>query len=78
MFEAAAREIKKAGLSKLPSTEKLKAELGGLAARKNALQAELRKIQQEEKEYDTLRQNVDALLERPKEQRCQNQDIEMI
>lgn len=78
LFEAAAREIKKAGLSKLPSTEKLKAELGGLAARKNALQAELRKIQQEEKEYDTLRQNVDALLERPKEQRCQNQDIEMI
>ena len=68
LFEAAAREIKKAGLTKLPSAEKLKAELDGLAARKTSLQTELRKIQREEKEYDTLRQNVDALLERPKEQ----------
>mgnify|MGYP005931914421 CR=1 FL=1 len=53
--------------------EKLKAELGGLSARKTALQAELRKVQREEKEYDTLRQNVDALLERPKEQEQQRQ-----
>ena len=63
LFEAAAREIKKAGLTKLPSTEKLKAELDGLAARKTALQTELRKIHREEKGYDTLRQNVDALLD---------------
>lgn len=62
LFEAAAREIKKAGLTKLPSVEKLKAELDGLAARKTALQAELRKIQREEKRYDTYRRNVDMLL----------------
>ena len=62
LFEAAARDIKKAGLTKLPSSEKLKAELDGLSARKTALQAELRKIQREEKEYDVLRQNVDTLL----------------
>lgn len=62
LFEAAAREIKKAGLTKLPSSEKLKAELDGLSARKTALQTELRKIQREEKEYDTLCQNVDTLL----------------
>ena len=73
LFEAAAREIKKAGLTKLPSSEKLKAELDGLSARKTALQTELRKIRREEKEYDTLRQNVDALLERPKEQEQQRQ-----
>ena len=73
MFEAAVREIKKAGLTKLPSAEKLKVELDGLSARKAALQTELRKIQREEKEYDTLRQNVDALLERPKEQEQQRQ-----
>ena len=73
LFEAAAREIKKAGLTKLPSSEKLKAELEGLSARKTALQTELRKIRREEKEYDTLRQNVDALLERPKEQEQQRQ-----
>ena len=62
LFEAAAREIKKAGLTKLPSSDKLKAELDGLSARKTALQTELRKVQREEKEYDTLRQNVDVLL----------------
>ena len=33
LFEAAAREIKKAGLTKLPSAEKLKAELDDLAIR---------------------------------------------
>ena len=79
LFEAAAREIKKAGLAKLPPSEKLKAELEELSARKTTLQAELRKIQREEKEYGTLRQNVDSLLERPKEQeqqRQRNNDLE--
>ena len=77
LFEATAREIKKAGLTKLPSAEKLKSELDGLTARKTALQMELRKIQREEKEYDTLHQNVEALLERPKEQqRQQSNDLE--
>ena len=65
--------IKKAGFAKLPSAEKLKAELNGLAARKTALQEEFQKIQREEREYDMLRQNVDILLERPKEQEQQRQ-----
>ena len=65
LFEAAAREIKKAGLTKLPSSDKLKAELDGLSARKTALQTELRKIQREEKDYDALRQNVNNLLHKP-------------
>lgn len=64
LFEAAAREIKKARLAKLPSAEKLKAELDGLSARKAALQAELRKIQQEEKKYGTLQKNIRILLEK--------------
>ena len=62
LFEAAAREIKKAGLTKLPSAKKLKVELDGLSARKTTLQTELRKIQREEKEYDTLRRNIYTLL----------------
>ena len=61
LFEAAAREIKKARLTKLPSVEKLNAELDGLAARKTTLQAELRKIQREESEYDKLRKNINML-----------------
>ena len=63
LFEAAARESKKAGLAKLPSAEKLKAELDGLAAHKTVLQTELRKIQREEKEYDTLQRNINMMLE---------------
>lgn len=62
MFEAAAREIKKAGLAKLPSAEKLKAKLNELTARKTGLQAELRKIQREEKEYNTMQKNIDIFL----------------
>ena len=62
MFEAAAREIKKAGLTKLTSTEKLRAELDGIVARKTALQAKLRKIQREEQKYDLIHRNVDILL----------------
>ena len=63
LFEAAAREIKKAGLTKLPPSDKLKAELDGLSVRKAALQAELRKIQREEKELDTIRQNIDNIFD---------------
>ena len=72
LFEAATREIKKVGLTKLPSAEKLKAELDGLSARKIALQGELRKVQQEEKEYDALRQNVESIIE-IRENRIHNQ-----
>lgn len=78
LFETAAREIKKAGLTKLPSSEKLKVELDGLAARKTVLQAELRNVQRKEKEYDTIRRNVDALLGRPKveQERQRNNELE--
>ena len=61
LFEAAAREIKKAGLTKLPSAEKVKVELDDLTARKDALQSELRKVQREEKKYDILQQNIYVL-----------------
>lgn len=54
-----------AGLTKLPSTEKIKVELNGLSTRKAALQAELRKIQREEKEYGMIHQNIDTLLSVP-------------
>ena len=62
LFETAARDIKKAGLTKLPSAEKLKTELDGFTARKAVLQTELRKIQQEKKAHDMIHQNIDTLL----------------
>ena len=43
------------------------------------LQSEYRKAQREEREYDTLRQNVEALLEKPREsepQRQRNHELE--
>ena len=76
LFEAAAREIKKAGLTKLPSAEKIKAELNEFTTRKTALQVELRKIQREEKEYDALRRNVSSLLEQPaKKEKTQEMEL---
>lgn len=71
-----ARETKKAGLTKLPSAEKLKEELNELAACKTVLQAELRKVRQEEKEYHALRQNVDALLTPCEEKMRLEQELE--
>ena len=77
LFEAATREIKKAGLTKLPSAEKLKAELDGLSARKTALQAKLRKVQREEKEYDDLLKNINAILEaHPESKKTKQQELE--
>ena len=67
LFEAAAREIKKTRLIKLPSVEKLNAELDGLVARKAALQAELRKIQREEKEFNLIQKNIGIILNVQKE-----------
>ena len=61
LFEAAAEEIKKTGLARLPSSEKLKVERDRLTAHKTVLQAELRKIQREEKKYDSCQRNVEAI-----------------
>lgn len=68
LFEASTRALKEMGVGKLPSAERLKADMDELAARKAALQAEHGKAQKEAREYDTLRQNVDILLSQPKEQ----------
>lgn len=65
LFEAAARAIKTAGLSKLPSDKRLKSEMEELTARKIALQSEYKKAQKEERQYDILRHNVDTLLDHP-------------
>ena len=62
LFEAAAREIKKSGFARLPSSEKLKAELDGLSARKTALQRELRNIRREEKEFNLIQKNIGIIL----------------
>ena len=71
LFEAAARELKRMEAVPLPSTDSIKKELAELAAKKDALLAEYRTARSEAQEYETIRQNVDALLFVPKEQEQQ-------
>ena len=71
LFEAAARELKRLGAVPLPTTENMKTELANLNAEKERLLAEYKAARTEAQEYDTVKQNVDALLTVPKEQEQQ-------
>ena len=73
LFEAAARELKKLGAVPLPSAERMEKELAALTAKKDSLLAEYRTARREAQEYETIKQNVDALLSVPKEQEQQKQ-----
>ncbi len=68
LFESSAKALKAMGVDKLPAAQRLQKETEELTARRTVLQAELRKAQTEERQYDTLRRNVDILLSQPKEQ----------
>ena len=71
LFEAAARELKRLGAVPLPTTESMKTELTKLNAEKERLLTEYKTARTEAQEYDTVKQNVDALLAVPKEQEQQ-------
>ena len=71
LFEAAARELKRLGAVPLPTTESMKTELANLNAEKERLLAEYKAARTEAQEYDTVKQNVDALLTVAKEQEQQ-------
>ena len=71
LFEAAARELKRLGAVPLPTTESMKTELANLNAEKERLLMEYKTARTEAQEYDTIKQNVDALLTVPKEQEQQ-------
>jgi len=68
LFEAAARELKRLGAVPLPTMESMKTEIANLNAEKERLLAEYKTARTEAQEYDTVKQNVDALLAVPKEQ----------
>ena len=71
LFEEAARELKRLGAVPLPTTKSMKTELANLNAEKERLLAEYKAARTEAQEYDTVKQNVDALLAVPKEQEQQ-------
>ena len=70
-MEAAARELKKLGAVPLPSTESMEKELSELTTKKDMLLAGYRAARSEAQEYETIRQNVDALLSAPEAQEQQ-------
>ena len=63
--------MKRLGAVPLPTTESMKKELANLTAEKERLLAEYKAARTEAQEYDTVKQNVDALLTVPKEQEQQ-------
>ena len=66
------------GVTKLPSTQSLKAERAKLMAEKNDLYREYRKAREEMKELLTAKANIDRILEKEKdreEQRSENKAI---
>ena len=71
LFEAATRELKRLGAVPLPTTESMKKDLANLKAEKERLLTEYKTARTEAQEYDTVKQNVDALLAVPKEQEQQ-------
>jgi hypothetical protein len=67
----AARELKRLGAVPLPSAERLETELTALAEQKETLYTEYTAARGKARAYETIKQNVDALLSVPKEQEHQ-------
>lgn len=66
LFEASARALKEMGVGKLPSAERLKAEMDELTARKTVIKSEYQKASKAESEYNVIRMNTESLLSEPK------------
>ena len=62
LFETAARAIKAAGISKLPSVPALQSEYTKLQEQKEALYADYGKLKKQVREYDVIKRNVDSIL----------------
>jgi len=62
LFEAAAKELKRMGVSKLPELEKLKQEYAVLSDKKNKLYEEYRKAKKQMNDYGVIKKNIDSAL----------------
>ena len=67
LHEAAAKAIKAAGITKLPSLAALQAEYAALQEQKEALYADYGKLKKQVKEYDVIKRNIDSILRRESE-----------
>ena len=77
LFEAAARECKRLGAVPLPATERMQAEMDELNAKKATLKAELQKAQREERDYATIRRNVEDFLSTPQQEQERKKNVEL-
>ena len=62
LHDAAAKALRAAGISKLPSITALQAEYAALQEQKEALYADYDKLKKQVKEYDVIKQNIDSIL----------------
>ena len=63
LFEAAARELKTAGITdKLPNLSKLREEYARLSDEKDRLYTEYGSLKKRMREYDAVKQNIDSIL----------------
>ena len=62
LYEAAAKAIKAAWITKLPSLAALQAEYAALQEQKEALYADYGKLKKQVKEYDVIKKNIDSIL----------------
>ena len=62
LYEAAAKAIKAAVITKLPSLAALQAEYAALQEQKEALYADYGKLKKQVKEYDVIKKNIDSIL----------------
>ena len=67
LHEAAAKAIKRAGISKLPDIAALQTEYAKLQERKETLYADYGKLKKQVKEYDVIKRNIDSILRQPRE-----------
>ena len=62
LYEAAAKALKEAGVTKLPNLYALKTEYKKLDAERERLSAQYSEAKQKLKEYGIVKQNVDSIL----------------
>ena len=62
LHEPAAKALKAAGITKLPSLSALQSEYTALQEQKEALYADYGKLKKQVKEYDIIKQNIDSIL----------------
>ena len=64
LYEAAAKALKKAGITKLPDLSALQKEYTSLQKKKETLYSEYGKLKKKVKEYQRIKQNVDRIIQR--------------